>query len=225
MRVGIIGGTGPAGRALATRLSVCGPEVLIGSRAPERAAEVVAALREEWPEHTLALEGVANEEAAAADIVVLATPWEGAVATAIDLAPILEGRVLVSMVNALHRAGREFQALVPVRGSIAATLQAAVPTARVTTAFQHVPAGPLANLHESIECDVFVCGDDAGAQRATIELVEVIPGFRGVRAGSLASANAVEALTAVLVNVNVAYRGHVAIRLVGHTGHLGAERG
>ena len=222
MRVGIIGGTGPAGQALAARLSVSGPEVLVGSRSAKRAAETVAELRATWPGRELRIEGVVNEDAAAADIVVLATPWEGAISTAVDLAAALEGRVVVSMVNALSRFGREFQALVPVRGSIAATLQAALPASQVTTAFQHVPAGPLANLDEPVECDVFVCADDAAARRATIELVETVPGFRGVRAGSLASANAVEALTAVLINVNVAYKTHVAIRLVGHDGDFGA---
>ena len=43
-------------------------------------------------------------------------------------------------------------------------------------------------------------------------------GLRPVLAGSLASANAIEALTAVLLNVNVRYKSHVALRLEGlHT--------
>jgi predicted dinucleotide-binding enzyme len=45
--------------------------------------------------------------------------------------------------------------------------------------------------------------------------VALVPGLRPVQSGSLASANAVEALTAVLLNVNVRYRTHVALRLPG----------
>jgi 8-hydroxy-5-deazaflavin:NADPH oxidoreductase len=215
VKVGIIGGTGPAGRALAARLAISGPEVIIGSRAADRAEEAATELREAWPTLALNLRGGENAEASDADIVIVATPWEGAVQTIIDLKDALDGKVVVSMVNALTRFGREFQALVPVRGSIAATMQAAVPGARITTAFQHVPAGPLADLEHPIECDVLICADDADAAQQTAALVEVVPGFRAVRAGSLASANAVEALTAVLVNVNIRYKAHVALRLLG----------
>ena len=41
MKIGIIGGTGPAGKGLALRLSSVGYEVEIGSRSSGRAAEVV----------------------------------------------------------------------------------------------------------------------------------------------------------------------------------------
>ena len=49
----------------------------------------------------------------------------------------------------------------------------------------------------------------------TVRLVESIPGLRGLRAGSLAAAGAVESLTAVLVNVNVRYRAHTTLHLAG----------
>ena len=39
MKVGIVGGTGSAGKALGTRLAAGGADVLIGSRAIERAEE------------------------------------------------------------------------------------------------------------------------------------------------------------------------------------------
>ena len=43
--------------------------------------------------------------------------WEGAVATALELAEPLAGRVVVSMVNALARVGKEFQAIVQALAS------------------------------------------------------------------------------------------------------------
>jgi 8-hydroxy-5-deazaflavin:NADPH oxidoreductase len=215
VRVGIIGGTGPAGRALAARLSDTGSEVLLGSRSKERGEEIAAEITAHWPTRALRLSGCANAEAAACEIVVVATPWDGAVSSVVELADVLRGRVVVSMVNAVARFGREFQALVPVRGSVAATMQAALPGSQVTTAFQHVPAGPLGELEHPVECDVLICADERAAGEKTAQLVESVPGFRAVHAGSLASANAVEALTAVLINVNVRYRAHVAISLLG----------
>lgn len=215
MQVGIIGGTGPAGRALAARLAAHGSTVLLGSREQARGEEVAKELLDSVGRPELPITGVDNAAAAAAEIVVLATPWDGAVATAEQLASQLDGKVIISMVNALARVGREFQAIVPARGSIAASVQAVVPGAKVTAAFQHLPARELGDLKHDLESDVLVCGDDRDAVAATCALIDTVPGLRGVRAGSLASANPVEALTAVLLNVNIAYKTHVALRLPG----------
>jgi hypothetical protein len=219
MTVGIVGGTGPAGRGLGARLAASGSVVVLGSRDAARAGSAADEIRDRWPERDLEISGRANEEAARADIVVLATVWDAAVSTAVSLAPQLAGRVVVSMANAIIRVGPEFQALVPVRGSIAATIQAAVPGCRVTTAFQHLPAARLGQIDTALDADVLVCADDVDAAEATVRLVESIPGLRGLRAGSLAAANAVESLTAVLVNVNVRYRAHATLRLAGLPRH------
>jgi NADPH-dependent F420 reductase len=215
MAVGIVGGTGPAGRALGARLAAGGATVVLGSRDAARAQAAAAEISARWPALHLPITGAANEEAASQDIVVLATVWDAVVATAVQLSPQLTGRVVVSMANAITRVGGEFQALVPVRGSLAATIQAAVPGCRVTAAFHHLPAGRLGELDQPIEADVLVCADDDAAGEATVRLVESIPGLRACRAGSLASAGAVEALTAVLVNVNLRYRAHTTLHLRG----------
>ena len=57
MRIGILGGTGPAGRGLAVRLAAAGDEVVLGSRDADRAAGVAAGLVEAWPDHALAVTG------------------------------------------------------------------------------------------------------------------------------------------------------------------------
>ena len=87
MRVGILGGTGPAGRGLAVRLAAAGDgDVVIGSRDPDRAAEVAAGLVKAWPDRPLAITGASNEDTAACDLVVVATPWDGAVTASIQAA-------------------------------------------------------------------------------------------------------------------------------------------
>jgi NADPH-dependent F420 reductase len=219
MRIGILGGTGPAGKALAVRLAACEMEVVVGSRQEERAQEVVKSLKERWSGRTLSLEGAENAVAAAADLVVLATPWDGAAATAASVHEELTGKVVVSMANALSKVGDELQALVPPRGSVGAAVQMAVPEALVAGAFHHIPARGLANLDEPLDADVLVCSDHAEGMAATIELVEKVPGLRAVAAGSLSNLAAIEAFTAVLVNINLAHRVHSSIRLTGFEGH------
>ena len=68
----------------------------------------------------------------------------------------------------------------------------------------------------SITSEVLVCGGDADARATVISLVDAIAGLRGLDAGTMDSAGAIEALTAVLVQVNVRYRTHSMLRLVGN---------
>ncbi|HYA68452.1 MAG TPA: NADPH-dependent F420 reductase [Acidimicrobiales bacterium] len=215
MTVGIVGGTGPLGRGLALRLAAAGEIVVIGSRQPERAVAVTAELVEPWPAHSLDIIGAGNAEAAACSLVVMATPWDAAVTTSTSLRDEIGDKVVVSVANALVRQGREMHALVPARGSIAASLQAALPEARVAAACHHLPATTLSALDRRIEADVLVCADDPGAADTTAALIGRIEGLRAVRAGSLASAAAVEAFTAVLVTVNLHYKAHTSLRLAG----------
>ena len=49
MRIGILGGTGPAGSALGARLASVGYEVVIGSRSRYRAMEAVDGLKQFGP--------------------------------------------------------------------------------------------------------------------------------------------------------------------------------
>ncbi|HEY7917397.1 MAG TPA: NADPH-dependent F420 reductase [Acidimicrobiales bacterium] len=216
MRIGILGGTGPAGRGLAVRLARAGRQVVIGSRDPERAADVAGRLVEAWPAHPLSVAGMSNESTAACDLVVVATPWDSAVPTVKPLAAGLEGKVVVSMANALVREGREFVALLPARGSVAASIQAALPRSLVSASFHHLPASEMEKLDAPIVADVMVCSDHPEATTATLALVDAIEGLRGVDAGSLAQAAPVEAFTAVLISVNIRHKVHAALQLSGY---------
>ncbi len=215
MHVGILGGTGPAGRALAARLASVGCEVTIGSRQAERAAEVAAQIKLVWPGHVLSLVGRGNDAAATADLVVVATPWDSAAATAASVADALTRKIVISMANALVKVGSEFQALIPPRGSVAAAVQAEIPKALVAAAFHHVPARELGDLAHPLDGDVLVCSDHSEAHAATAELIEAIPGLRPLDAGSLSNAGPIEAFTAVILNLNIRYRVRSGIRLPG----------
>ncbi|MGD0392645.1 MAG: NADPH-dependent F420 reductase [Acidimicrobiales bacterium] len=217
MRIGILGGTGPAGRGLAVRLAAAGEEVVIGSRDPGRADDIASGLVSAWPDHSLNIRGMSNEATAACDLVVVATPWDSAVATVKPLAPALAGTVVVSMANALVKEGREFIALLPPRGSVAASIQAVLPHSLVSASFHHLPASEMEKLTTPLVADVFVCSDHAQATAATVALVESIDGLRGVDAGSLAQAAPIEAFTAVLITVNIRHKVHAAVQLTGYS--------
>ncbi len=149
MRIGILGGTGPAGRGLAVRLAAAGDDVVLGSRDAGRAAAVAAGLVEAWPDRALAISGASNEDCAAADLVVVATPWDGAVATVRPLAGTLAGKVVVSMANALVKEGREFLALIPPRGRWPPRSRPSCPGRWCPQSFHHLPASEMEKLDES----------------------------------------------------------------------------
>jgi NADPH-dependent F420 reductase len=215
MRIGILGGTGPAGTALGARLGSVGYDVVLGSRSRYRAMEARDKILEAWPGRELPIDAGANTDAARAELVVIATPWDSAATTAHEHAPDLDGKVVVSMANALVRVGAEFQPLVPPRGSVAAHVQAAVPNCRVVAAFHHLPAKELGHLDQPIDSDVLICSDDAAAIKVVSEIVSAIPGCRPLDAGELSNATAIEAFTAVLLQLNVRYRTRVAPKLTG----------
>jgi 8-hydroxy-5-deazaflavin:NADPH oxidoreductase len=215
VRIGILGGTGPAGKALAARLASVGFDVIVGSRSKYRAMEVVDTLLAQWPDRNLTIGAGDNAQAAGTDVVVIATPWDGATQTAVSVEEHLRGKVVVSMANALTKLGKEFQPLVPPRGSVAASVQAAVPHCKVAAALHHVPAKELGDLNHPIESDVLICSDHEPAVVLTSEIVDKIPNMRPLNAGELAMATPIESFTAVLLQLNMHYRTRVALKLTG----------
>lgn len=215
MNVGILGGTGPAGRGVALRLAEAGIRVTVGSRDAERAAQIVGEMSERVPSLADRLEGADNAGAAGAELVVVATPWDGVVTTVRALREPLAGKVVVSMANALVKEGREMLALVPPRGSVAAAVQAALPASLVAAAFHHLPASEMENLESGLEADVLVCSDHPQATAATVAMIEQIRGLRPLDAGSLNQAAAIEAFTAVCITLNIRHKAHSTLKIAG----------
>jgi NADPH-dependent F420 reductase len=204
VRVAVLGGTGSFGKALARRLADTGYDVVIGSRDESRAAEAAAELGVEGATNADACDGV--------DLVVLATKADAALATAQELRAAIGGTPMLSVAAELSFA--------PV--GVVPTADAHSLAARV----QEVVDGPVvAGLHslaarnlggdEPPEEDALVCGDDEDAKALVLELAERITSGRAVDCGPLASARALEGLTAVIVNVNKRYKAHAGVRLSG----------
>lgn len=211
----MIGATGPAGKAVAVQFAGIGEQVVVGSRSAERAEAAVEEIEGLWPGRRLDLVAGDNADACEADLVVLATPWEGVPTTLAGLVDALRGRLVVSMVNALTKWGRYMVPVVPPTGSVTAAVALALPESRVAGAFHNLPAGAWADLDHPLDADVLVVAERRSDAREVVALVDRLPGLRGVDAGNLANAVAVEAITATLVGINLRYGAHASLRLTG----------
>jgi hypothetical protein len=200
---------------LGIRLAAAGLEVTIGSRTKDRAQQTVEKLMARYPDRTFLLDAGDNKRAASADVVVIATPWDAAAATASGVANQLAGKVVISMANALAKVGDEFQPLIPPRGSVAASVQAVLPASQVAAAFHHLPAKELADIDHNVESDVLICSDHKNATAVTAEIVTLIPGCRPLDSGKLSNAAPIESFAAVILQLNVRYKTRAAVRLTG----------
>ncbi|HEX9467722.1 MAG TPA: NADPH-dependent F420 reductase [Acidimicrobiia bacterium] len=214
MTIGVLGGTGPAGKGIAARLASVGHHVVIGSRDSKRAEAAAGELRTRWGNRVGTLAAGQNADAAAAELVVIATKWDAAVPTAAAHADQLSGKVVISMANGLVKHGREFRPALPPEGSLAAAVKAAAAGAHIVAAFHLVPADALEDLDRSLSSDVLVAGDDEG--RVTVlDLVDGIPDLRALDAGSLVNAVGIEAFSAALLTVNLRHHGEATLHLAG----------
>ena len=207
MKVAILGGTGSFGLALARRLAALGEdEIVIGSRDATRAQEAAGELG-------AGVTGATNEEAVrGADIVVLAVKADAALETARGVAEALGDTPLLSVAT-LIQFQKGIGALPdPDALSLAERVQQVV-RAPVTAGLHSIAA---ANLDEAPpEEDALICGDDADAKELTLQLVAKLVAGRALDAGPLASARALEGLTAVIVNLNRRYKAHAGVRISG----------
>jgi NADPH-dependent F420 reductase len=203
MRVAIVGGTGDFGLAVARHLVRAGDEVVIGSRDSGRA---------EGKGREVGAAGAANEEAVAdVDLVVLATKAEATLETAGSLGEALGLTPVLSVASELHFTPGGVLPYAEAR-SLAERTQDLL-EAPVVAGLHSLAAGKLA--HGLPDEDAFVCGDDADAKALALELASKLVAGRALDAGPLASARALEGMTAVIVNLNKRYKGHAGVRITG----------
>lgn len=204
MRVAIVGGTGPFGRALAARLHESGLEIIVGSRDSARAE---ATARE------FDCVGETNGEACAdADFIILAVNAEAALDTARELRASIGEKPVLSVASEL-RFSKDGVFPSPETTSLAERIQSQL-DGSVVAGLHSLAASSLVADHPPDE-DAFVCGDDPDAKAAALDLAARLTSGRALDAGPLASARALEGLTAVIVNMNRRYKGHAGIRVTG----------
>jgi hypothetical protein len=203
MRIAVVGGTGDFGLALAKQLVAAGEDVVVGSRDAARAQEKAA---------EIGASGAANEDAVAGvDIVVLAVKADAALPTAESLAAAIGTTPVLSVASELRFTKQGVFPGKDVRSIAERT--------------QELVAGPvLAGLHSlaaatlsegKAEGDALVCGDDLDAKALALDVASTVVTGRALDAGPLASARALEGLTAVIVNLNKRYRAHAGVQVTG----------
>lgn len=195
MKIGIIG-AGNVGQSIGRRLAEKGHFIFVSfARSNEKLAAAVAVIGHD------ARAGTPLEAASAADVVVLATPWAATLDAAREIAAVTAGKVIWDTTNPLKADMSGLEVGTTTSGG--EEVAKAVPAARVVKAvppmaeLMAIP-GPL--LIEGRAPGVFVCGDDADARSAVLQLVEDL-GADGVDAGPLANARYTEPLGMFLVQL------------------------
>lgn len=202
--IAILGGTGQEGGGLALRWAKAGHRVILGSRDATKASAAADAMKEKLG--TGLITGDANKgAAAAAEIIVLTVPFAAQRSTVEEVREALAGKILIDATAPLVPP-KVARVQLPASGSAVAAIQAMLgEEVRVVSAFQNVSAHHLHDLAHTIECDVLVCGDDPAARETAIQLAADI-GLRGVHAGPIVNSAAAEALTSILIAMNMRYK-------------------
>ena len=216
--VAIIGASGALGFGLAVRFGQAGVPVVIGSREAGRANEAAARATAAVPGSSCS--GESNADAVrAGGIVILSVPFRNHAETLANLKDAFRpGQLLIDATVPLAAAvgGKATRMLGVWQGSAGEQALEMVPDGvRVVSALHTVSAASLADLGNSLDQDVLLCGDSREDKGEAARLIERIDGLRCVDCGRLEMARITESLTALLIAVNARYKAHAGIRLTG----------
>lgn len=212
MKIGLVGGTGREGSGLAMRWARAGHEVVIGSRDGARGEARAKELSELAG---AAITGGDNLAACDAEVVVVCVPYGAHRATMESIKDAAQGRIVVDITVPL-KPPKVSRVQLPEGQAAALESQAILgPEVRVVAALHHISSEHLGDVDHAIDCDVLTCADDPAARKAVIALLGDL-GLRGIDAGPLCNAIALESLTPVLIHINKTYKAKgTGIRITG----------
>ncbi len=204
MKIAILGGTGNEGFGLGFRWAAAGHQIIIGSRLAEKGASAAADMQARLPE--AAISGTDNLTAVhQADLAVLSVPYSAQAATLATVQEALAGKLLITVVAP---SGEKKSRVYTLPGGLSAAEEAQAQlgeAVRVVAAFQNIGAHHLLDLTHDLDCDVLICGEKKEDKDVAMQLC-TDAGLRGVNAGALQNARAVEGMTAVLIAINVIHK-------------------
>jgi NADPH-dependent F420 reductase len=191
-------GTGNVGNALGSSAVKGGYEVVFASTHPEQAAEVAAAAG-------ATSAATPREAAAQADIVVLAVPYAALPAVAAEIAPVVDGKIIIDPSNPLKP---DYSGLALSDSSGAEELARLLPSSRVVKAFNTVFAGNTAHPDAlGYQLDSLFATDDEAAKDAVCGLSSSI-GFRPIHVGPLAASRELEAMAWLNIRLQMISNGN-----------------
>jgi NADPH-dependent F420 reductase len=199
MKIGVLG-TGVVGKALAPGFSSRGHEVKIGSRDADKAQSIAQEVGGGVSGGTFA------DAASFAELVVLATSWDGTEsALAAAGAENLAGKIVIDATNPLaFSEGRPPGLAVGHTDSGGEQVQRWLPDSRVVKAFNTVgnahmvdpdfPGGPP---------DMFIAGNDADAKATVTEVLESFGWPGAIDIGGIEGARLLEPLAILWVHYGI----------------------
>ncbi len=208
--IGLIGGTGDLGTALAIHLSRRYDKVLIGSRNLEKAKSTVKEIIAQKGNADYLKERLVpstNEAVVqAAGIVILTVPYESALQSVRELAAHFkgEGQLLVNAAAAVKKTDSgEFSAPIGEK-SLTVQIREILPqSVKLAAAFQTIPANVLYKEKSQVTADVLVASETPEIFQTLSEMISSIPGLRPLHLGSLELSRDAESLTSILLNIAI----------------------
>lgn len=219
MRISLLGGTGDIAEGLVLRWSKVGHEIYIGSRSEEKAQGIASEYIEKLKSLGIApkIHGMANADAAReSEVIIISIPPEYAASTIEQVGSNITNQIVVTPVVSMKKEGKTFLFNPPAQGSSALEIKEKLPeTARLVSAYHNLPAKELANIDEDLNYDVVICGDDDEAKKIISKLTEEMQNLRVLDAGALDVSPMIEAITPLIVNLNIRYKPqHFSVKFV-----------
>lgn len=219
MKISLLGGTGDIAEGLVLRWSKAGHEIFIGSRSDEKAKGIASEYIEKLKGLGVEpkIQGMPNADAASeSEIIIISIPPEYAASTVSQIGDSISDQIVVTPVVSMKREGKSFLFNPPPQGSSALEIKEALPeTARLVSAYHNLPATELSEVDKILDYDVVICGDDEGAKEVVKKLTEEMQTLRVLDAGALEVSSMIEAMTPLIVNLNVRYKPqHFSVKFV-----------
>jgi predicted dinucleotide-binding enzyme len=191
MNIAVIG-MGSVGGTLGRRWATQGHAVVFGSRKPTDPKAVAEATAMKCRVASI------RDAASAAEVVVLATPWQ-AVKDAIASAGSLSGKVLLDCTNPLTADVTALEIGHTTSGGEEVAKLA--PGARVVKIFNTTGFGNMANAdYAGTPATMFYAGDDASAKATAAALAKEL-GFEPIDAGPLSASRLLEPLALLWIKL------------------------
>jgi NADPH-dependent F420 reductase len=209
MKIAIIGGTGDQGLGLALRFVKAGEDIIIGSRAVEKAENAVNTVKEMLDGKEVSnIRGATNTDAAQeGDIILLTVPLQAQIITLKSIKEYIGDKIVIDATVPLDGClgGRPTRYVDVWQGSAAERTAELLENtdAKVVSAFNNISAASLLDIKNDVDCDCLVSSDDEEARKEVMELAEKIPNVRSLDCGPLENARIVEKITPLLINLNI----------------------
>lgn len=190
-------GTGNVGGALGTAAVKAGYDVVFAGQDAAKTREVADAAG--------ATAATTREAAAVADIIVFAVPYSSFAAVAAEIAPVVDGKIVIDPSNPLKP---DYSGLALSDSSGAEELARLLPRSKVVKAFNTLFAGNTANPQAlGFQLDSLFATDDEAAKDAVCGLSSSI-GFRPIHIGPLTASRELEAMALLNIRLQLVSNGN-----------------